>query len=116
MTELYLETINEKFKTCFSSHFTGMMLECCVVCLNSQNHKTGVFLKKEPYKSNLVEPDFILSWQLELTDVFAKIRILMLIEQPIMGQCACLFCWQILFWQKKVFGSLQEVDKELIFG
>ena len=69
MTELYLETINEKFKTCFSSHFTGMMLECCVVCLNSQNHKTGVFLKKEPYKSNLVEPDFILSWQLELTDV-----------------------------------------------
>lgn len=69
MTELLLETINEKFKTCFTSHFTGMMLECCVVCLNSQNHKTGVFLKHEPHQSNLIEQDYMVSWQLAFTNL-----------------------------------------------
>ena len=69
MTELYLENINEKFKAFFTSHFTGMMLECCVVCLNSQNHKIGVLLKKEPHKSSIMEQDYLLSWQLEFTSV-----------------------------------------------
>ncbi len=69
MTELYLESINEKFKSFFTSHFTGMMLECCVVCLNSQNHKTGILLKKEVHKSNMIEQDYTLSWQLEFTTV-----------------------------------------------
>ncbi|MBL7818018.1 MAG: hypothetical protein JNL70_23615 [Saprospiraceae bacterium] len=69
MKELNLENINEKFKTCFTSHFTGMMLECCVVCLSSQNHKTGVFLKYEPTQSNIVEQDYMISWQLAFTNV-----------------------------------------------
>jgi hypothetical protein len=69
MTELYLENINEKFKAFFTSHFTGMMLECCVVCLNSQNHKTSVLLKKEPHKSSIMEQDYALSWQLAFTSV-----------------------------------------------
>jgi hypothetical protein len=69
MTELHLETINEKFKPFFTSHFTGMMLECCVVCLNSQNHRTGISLKKEAYKSNIIESDCVLSWQLELNTI-----------------------------------------------
>jgi hypothetical protein len=69
MTELHLETINEKFKPFFTSHFTGMMLECCVVCLNSQNHRTGISLKKEAYKSNIIESDCFLSWQLELNPI-----------------------------------------------
>ena len=69
MIELHLETINEKFKTYFTSHFTGMMIECCVVCLNSQNHNTGVLLKKEAHKSNIIEDNCVLTWQLELTAV-----------------------------------------------
>ena len=69
MAELHLETIKEKFKPFFTSHFTGMMLECCVVCLNSQNHTTGVLLKKETHKSNIVEQDYSISWQLEFTIV-----------------------------------------------
>lgn len=69
MTELHLETINEKFKAFFSSHFTGMMLECCMVCLNSQNHKTGTLLKKEAHTLNIIEQDYLVSWQLDFTTV-----------------------------------------------
>jgi hypothetical protein len=69
MTELHLETINEKFKPFFTPHFTGMMLECCVVCLNSQNHQTGVLLKKEVHKSNMIDENGVLSWQLAFTTV-----------------------------------------------
>jgi hypothetical protein len=69
MKELHLETINEKFKASFTHHFTGMMLECCVVCLNSQNHKTGVLLKKEVHKSNMIDADCSLFWQIAFTTV-----------------------------------------------
>ena len=65
MTELHLETINTKFKTFFTSNFTGLMLECCVVCLGSQNHKSGVLLKQEAYLSNIIEQNYRLFWQLE---------------------------------------------------
>jgi hypothetical protein len=65
MTELHLETINAKFNMFFTSNFTGLMLECCVVCLDSQNHKTGVLLKKEDGQANIVDKDYKLSWQLE---------------------------------------------------
>jgi hypothetical protein len=45
------------------------MLECCVLCLNSQKHETGVFLKKEDNKSNLIEQEYLLSWQLEIDSI-----------------------------------------------
>ena len=41
------------------------MLECCIVCLTSQNHKTGTLLKKVADKSNVIEQDYLLSWQLD---------------------------------------------------
>jgi hypothetical protein len=67
MKELHLEEIMTKFSPFFTGNFTGMMLECCVVCLHSQNHKTGILLKKETHQSNIIEQDYTLSWQLEFT-------------------------------------------------
>ncbi len=69
MTELHLETIKEKFNASFTRNFTGMMLECCVVCLDSQNHETGVLLQKEKHLSNILEQNYALSWQLECTPI-----------------------------------------------
>jgi hypothetical protein len=64
MTELYLETIKENFNAYFTNNFTGMMLECCVVCLDSQNYKTGIFLKNEAHPSNILEHNYVLNWEL----------------------------------------------------
>jgi hypothetical protein len=69
MTNLYLETINEKFNSFFTSNFTGLMLECCVLCLNSQKHETGILLRKEDDRSNLIEQDYVLLWQLEIDTI-----------------------------------------------
>jgi hypothetical protein len=69
MTELYLETIKEKFNAFFTPNFTGMMLECCVVCLDSQKHETGILLKKQIHTSNIVEQNYALSWELECTTI-----------------------------------------------
>lgn len=62
MTELALETIDEKFNASFTRNFTGFMLECCVVCLTSQKHKTGTLLNKEAHQSNIIDQDYLLSW------------------------------------------------------
>jgi hypothetical protein len=69
MTNLYLETINEKFNSFFTSNFTGLMLECCVLCLNSQKHETGILLKKEDDEFNLIKHDYVLSWELKIDSI-----------------------------------------------
>jgi hypothetical protein len=45
------------------------MLECCVVCLNSQKHNTGILLKKEAHTSNIIEQDYALFWELAIDPI-----------------------------------------------
>ena len=117
MIELHLETINEKFKTYFTSHFTGMMLECCVVCLNSQNHNTGVLLKKEAHKSNIIEGNYVLSWQLEFTSVLQNTHTDVNRTTDYGAMCLSLLLVDILLPEKGVWQtsrSKQGVDFWLI--
>lgn len=72
MAALYLEEITTKFSTFFTSNFTGMMLECCALCLDSQNHKTGILLKKETHPSNIIEQDYTLYWSLTIDPILVN--------------------------------------------
>jgi hypothetical protein len=72
MTVLYLEEITTKFSTFFTSNFTGMMLECCVICLDSQNHETGILLKKEGHPSNIIQQDYTLCWKLAIDAILVN--------------------------------------------
>jgi hypothetical protein len=105
MIELHLETINEKFKSFFTSHFTGMMLECCVVCLNSQNHATGVLLKKVTHKSSIMEQDYVLSWQLPFTTVLQNTHTDVNRTTDYGAMCLSLLLADTIFAEKGVWQS-----------
>ena len=63
MTILNLEEIAPKFNVFFTSNFTGLMLECCVLCLDSQNYHSGVVLNKYNEKTNKIRNDYVINWQ-----------------------------------------------------
>ena len=69
MVNSYLEEINTKFNAFFTANFTGLMLECCVLCFDSQNHHSGIVLKKENFKSNKVKNDCVIHWQLDINQI-----------------------------------------------
>ena len=69
VTNLHLEDIDIKFKACLTANFTGFLLECCVVCLDSQKHQSGVVLKAEKHTKNKIQNSFALNWQLVLNPI-----------------------------------------------
>lgn len=69
MTTLYLEEINTKFNTFFTSNFTGFMFECCVMCFDSQTHHSGVLLNKENLPSNKMKSDYVIDWDLKISPI-----------------------------------------------
>lgn len=69
MRALFLEAITTQFTTFFTSNFTGFMFECCVLCLDAQNHQSGILLNKENHPSNMMKNDYFIDWHLEITPI-----------------------------------------------
>ena len=68
MKNIHLEELYDKLHNVLSQHFTGMLLENCVLCLKEEGHNDGVALHPYTHSKNLVSSIIELSWQMIITD------------------------------------------------
>ncbi len=54
MKNIHLEELYDKLHNVLSQHFTGMLLENCVLCLKEEGHNDGVTLHPYSHSKNLV--------------------------------------------------------------
>lgn len=65
---LKLESIIDWPDSILSKGFKHMALECCVVSLDSNNHKSGTNLKSDSSKTNIMPGPYVLEWDLTVDD------------------------------------------------
>ena len=68
MKNIQIEDLFKKLKDLFSEHFTGMLIECCIIRLNSEGHKKGVKLFPYVHTKNMIDSALELSWHTSVTD------------------------------------------------
>ena len=71
MKNIHLEALYDKLHNILSKHFTGMLIENCVLRLNGEGHKEGVKLHPYAHTKNLVNTSVELFWQTSITDQIA---------------------------------------------
>lgn len=71
MKNIHVENLFEKLKDLFSEHFTGMLIECCIVRLNTEGHQNGVRLSPYDHSKNMITSSLALSWHTLITNKIA---------------------------------------------
>lgn len=67
MEKIVIEDLYSHLANILSHNFTGMMVECCSLCLNSQSHNSPIVLLSNKEKQNLMNSDLSLEWAVEIT-------------------------------------------------
>lgn len=68
MENIYIESLYEKLNDLLSQHFTGMLVECCAICLNAEGHTQSVKLHPYLHTKNEITSALKLSWDTNITD------------------------------------------------
>ena len=69
MTSIKIETLYGQLENILSSSFTGMMVECCALCMQSQEHLSPTILASHSHKRNMILEDLKLEWVTEITPI-----------------------------------------------
>ena len=67
MNSIKIEDLYGQLENILSPNFTGMMVECCALCLKSQNHSSPASLTSFDHKKNLMREALSLEWAIEIT-------------------------------------------------
>jgi hypothetical protein len=67
MNSIKIEDLYGRLENILSPNFTGMMVECCAICLKSQNHSSPVILSSFEHKKNLIREALSLEWATEIS-------------------------------------------------
>jgi hypothetical protein len=67
MNSIKIENLYGHLDNILSPHFTGVMVECCAICLKSQNHSSPVIFSAFEHKKNLIREAFSLEWTTKIS-------------------------------------------------
>ena len=67
MDSIKIEDLYSRLEGILSDHFTGVMVECCTLCLQSQGHSSPMVLTSHDHKQNMIGGDITLDWSTEIT-------------------------------------------------
>lgn len=67
MDSIKIEDLYDKLENILSASFTGVMVECCALCLQSQGHSSSTVLTPYEHQQNMVSADLLIDWSTEIT-------------------------------------------------
>lgn len=67
MNSIRIEDLYGQLENILSPSFTGMVVECCALCLKSQSHSSPTILASFEHKKNLMRETLLLEWTTEIS-------------------------------------------------
>lgn len=67
MNSIKIEDLYTQVENILSEKFTGVMIECCTLCLQSQNHVSPVNFGAFEHTKNLLRETLLVEWTTEIT-------------------------------------------------
>ena len=67
MDSIKIEDLYDRLEDIFSERFTGVMVECCALCLQSQGHSSSTVLASYEHNQNIFSEGILLDWSTKIT-------------------------------------------------